>query len=135
MLQTQSIQEIPTDHVEVAAFRITGTVTRDDFAAMGARMLDIFDGREGTIDMLLHFDAFEGSEPFAGLSGSGIESRLKSLTRVSNYVVAEAPETAAKMVEAVGAILPVDTQAFDDVRDAWAFLGAVPQGGGSAATA
>lgn len=126
MLHTPSIQEIPSTRPDLLAFRVTGTVTRDAFAAMGERVLDVFEGREGRIDMLLHFDAFEGAEAFAGFSAPAIASRLRALARVGAYVVAEAPAAAAGMIEALGTVLPVDTQAFDDVRDAWAFLDADP---------
>ena len=132
MLHTPSIQELRSTRANLLAFRVTGRVTRDDYAAMGERVLAVFDGRDDTVDMLLHFDAFEGAEPFAGLSYPAIASRLRALKRVGAYVVAEAPEAAADMVETFGTLLPVDTQSFDDVRDAWAFLDSDPASDASA---
>lgn len=126
MLTTPSIEEVPASRPDLFAFRIRGTVTRDDFAAMGERMLAAFDARSEPVDMLLIFDGYEGSETLAGLSWSGVESRVRSLRNVRRYVVASAPDAAATMVEAIGRLLPLDAEAFEDERSAWAYLEAEP---------
>ena len=92
---------------------------------MGERMLDAFEAEPKT-DMLLIFDGYEGSETFSALSRPGIESMVKSVSEVGRYVVAGAPKAAQTMVEAFGKVLPLETRAFDDPAEAWAFLGARP---------
>ena len=129
MTGSDPIQPVSASRPDLHAFRITGTVTRDAMAAMGERMLDAFDAaaaRDATVDMLLIFDGYEGAEPLAGLSWPALKSRAQSLVRVDRYVTANAPEAAGAMIEALGAIIPVEARAFDDAAEAWAFLDARP---------
>ncbi len=121
---TPSIRELRTSRPDLHAFEITGTVGRDDMAAMGRRMLDVFDASPGEVDMLLVFEGFEGSEALAGLSWPSVVSQIRSLGNVRRYVTAGAPPAAGAMVEAMGKVIPVKTEAFDAPGEAWASLGA-----------
>ncbi|MBM2577392.1 STAS/SEC14 domain-containing protein [Jannaschia sp. Os4] len=126
MLRAGAIREVGTDRADLFAFRIDGEVSRDDMAAMGERMLAVFEAAPGPVDMLLIFDRYEGSETFAGLSWPAVRSRVESLGHVRRYVVAGAPDGAARMVEAMGALIPVEADAVADEAAAWALLGARP---------
>lgn len=134
MLQTPTIREVATPRPDLFAFTVTGKVSREDMAAMGERMVEAFDDREGKVDMLLIFDRFEGSEALAGMSWPAIRSRTEALWEVDRYVTAGAPEAASAMVEAMGKVIPVRAEAFDTAEEAWRFLGVdpVPAGAGAA---
>ncbi|MFQ6550714.1 STAS/SEC14 domain-containing protein [Aestuariibius insulae] len=125
MLQLPSIKEAPTSQPHVFAFHITGEVTRTDMEAMADYMNDQFDRFE-TVNMLMIFDDYEGSEAGAGFSWEALKSRIRSVSKVGKYVVVGAPEPAEKMIEVMGAILPVDAQTFsrDNEHIAWREVGA-----------
>lgn len=127
MLVTPTIQETATTAPRLYAFRITGTVTRVDMAAMGERMAEVFDAEAEKVDMLLIFDGYEGAEPLAGFSWPALKSRVESLWEVDRYVTAAAPEAASEMVEAMGKVIPVEAHTFDTPGEAWAFFGAGPK--------
>ncbi len=74
--------------------------------------------------MLLIFDSYGGAETGASLDWSVVKSRVRSLAKVERYAVVDAPERAAKMIETMGAVLPVEARAFDREEEAWAFVGA-----------
>ncbi|WP_308917376.1 STAS/SEC14 domain-containing protein [Jannaschia sp. LMIT008] len=122
MLTTSTIREVPSPRPDLFAFRITGTVTRDDMAAMGTRMADVFDASDDKVDMLLIFDGYEGAEPLAGLSWPSIKSRTQSLWSVRRYAVAQAPDGAEAMIRAMDAVIPVDAETFDTEAEARAAL-------------
>ncbi len=126
MLATPSIRELPAPRPRLHAFRVTGTVTRDDMAAMGRRMVDVFEASDEKVDMLLIFDGYEGAETLAGMSWPAIRSRTEALWSVDRYVVAGAPEGAEGMIEAMDAVMPVRAETHDTARAAWAALGAAP---------
>ena len=126
MLTTSAIRELPSPRPDLFAFAITGTVTRDDMAAMGARMVEAFDATPDKVDMLLIFEGYEGAEPLAGLSWPAIRSRAESLWEVNRYVVAGAPEAAASMIEAMDKVIPVKAETFDTAQAAWDALGGRP---------
>ena len=123
MLDTPTIREVAAPRPDLYAFRITGTVSRDDMAAMGQRMVDVFETNEEKVDMLLIFERFEGTEALAGLSWPAIKSRAESLWNVARYVTAGAPASASTMVEAMGKVIPPRTEAFETEAEAWSFLG------------
>ena len=133
MLATSSIRELPAPRPRFYAFRITGTVTREDMAAMGARMADVFEASDNKVDMLLIFDGYKDAEALAGLSWPAIKSRTEALWSVDRYVVAGAPEAAAAMIEVMDTVMPVKAETFDTEEAAWAALG-VPGGQKVAAT-
>jgi len=128
MLSTPSIRELPAPRPRLNAFRITGTVTQEDMAAMGARMVDVFEASDEKVDMLLIFDGYAGSETLAGLSWPAIKSRTQALWSVDRYVVAGAPEGAAEMIEAMDKVMPVQAETYPTEAEAWAALGARPTG-------
>lgn len=101
MLSTPSIRGLPAPRPRLHAFRITGTVTQDDMAAMGERIVEVFEASDETVDMLLTFDGCAGSETFANLSWQAIESRTRALWSEDRSRVASAPERAAAMIEAM----------------------------------
>jgi hypothetical protein len=119
MLATPSIREVPSGRPDLYAFRISGTVTRDDMAAMGARMVEAFEATGDKVSMLLIFDGYEGAETLAGLSWPALRSRTESLWHVDRYVVAGAPERANEMVEAMGKVIPVKAEAVPDEAAGW----------------
>ncbi|MGB3409257.1 MAG: STAS/SEC14 domain-containing protein [Jannaschia sp.] len=126
-MQTDTIRRIPTTDPATFAFEIDGEITADDMEAMADLMNVAFDDFD-SVDMLLIFRRYEGSEVGAGLDWSSIKSRFRALTNVGKYVVVGAPDGAADMIEAMGKIIPVDAKTFDmpDLPDAWAYLGARP---------
>ena len=128
MLDTASIRELPGRRPRLHAFRITGTVTREDMAAMGQRMVDVFEASDQKVDMLLIFDGYEGAEGLAGLSWPAIRSRTEALWAVDRYVVAGAPDAAAQTIEAMDKVMPVQAETYDTEAEAWAALGVAAPG-------
>ena len=123
MLSTQSINQLSTTRPDLYAFRIEGEVSREDMTEMAEHMNSAFDAHDH-VDMLLYFDEFKGSEAGASMSLENIQSRLRALSSVRRYVVANAPEAAAGMVETFGKILPVEAESYDSVDEAFEALGA-----------
>ena len=119
MLSTPTIRELPSPRPDLFAFTVTGTVTRDDMAAMGARMVEAFDAAPGKVDMLLIFEGYEGAETLAGLSWPAVRSRTEALWAVDRYAVAGAPETAASLIDAMDKVMPVRAETYDTADAAW----------------
>lgn len=130
MLTTTTIQEIPTDTETVFAFRILDEVRSEDLHEMAAQMNARFD-RHDDVNMLLFFESDGGREAGATFDLEVLKSQARSLDKVSRYAVVGAPDTAATMVERFGAVLPVESKAFDTGQEeaAWAFVGARPANG------
>jgi hypothetical protein len=126
MLSTPSIQELPAPRPRLYAFRITGTVTQDDMAAMGERMVEVFEASDAKVDMLLVFEDYAGSEALAGFSWPAIKSRTQALWSVDRYAVAGAPEAAAEMIEAMDQVMPVQAETYSTEAEAWTALGTQP---------
>ncbi|MEM7643816.1 MAG: STAS/SEC14 domain-containing protein [Pseudomonadota bacterium] len=122
MLTTPTIREMRVAKPGLHAFRLSGLLTRDDMAAMGKRMNDVFDTSDDKVDMLLIFDGYEGSEPMAGATSSAVKAQTQAIWKVGRYVTAMAPDGASAMVEAFGWVIPPQTHAFDTEADAWAFF-------------
>lgn len=125
-----SITRIPTTDDATYAFEIAGKISRAEMEAMGEEMniaFDLFD----KVNMVLVFKDFDGSELGAGFDWASLTSRARALKKVDKYVAVGAPSGAARMIEALGKVIPVDAKAFDlaDVEDAWDFVGARPQTG------
>lgn len=127
MLSTPTIAEIDTDAPDVFAFRITGTVTSEDFTAMAERMNTVFDARED-VAMLLIFEDFEGRETGAAMNWPNARAQVRSLSKVTKYATIGAPEGANAMIEAMDNVIPVKARAFDraEADEAWAFVDARP---------
>ncbi len=120
-----SVHQIPTDAPDVYAFRVTGHIDDDTSAAMADYMNDVFD-KTGKVDMLLDLTGFTGSDWDSMLDGDVIVSRFRALSNVRRYAVVGAPDRAAKMIEFMDKIIPVEAKAFESVADAWAFVEARP---------
>lgn len=117
MLATRTIQKIGTTRTDLFAFAIKGKVTRQDVHDMASSMNEAFDGH-GEADMLIYFEDFQGSDPTAQLDLRTAKSQFRALSSVRRYVVVNAPEQAASLVEAMGKILPVDVEIYDDMQAA-----------------
>ena len=117
MLATNTIQKIGTTRPDLFAFAIKGKVTRQDMHDMASSMNEAFDAHD-TVDMLLYFEDFQGSETAAQLDLETAKSQFRALSSVRRYVVVNAPEQAASLVEAMGKILPVDVEIYDDMQAA-----------------
>lgn len=117
MLSTANIQEFDAGLPKTYAFRITGRVSRDDMTAMSDRMLTVFETHD-KVDMLLSFETDQTSDPGASLSMDAMKAQFESLTKVRNYVVANAPGQAGGIVETMGKIMPVEARAFDTEAEA-----------------
>lgn len=125
MFSAGPIEEFDPGLPGVHAFRIRGRVDRDAMAAMARHMLGVFDRAE-QVDMLLVFETDETSTPGAGLSAAAVEAQARSLGKVRNYVVANAPRGVGGLVEAMGRLIPVEAQSFDTEEGALAWLGVQP---------
>ena len=123
MLKLPSILQAATSRHDLFAFRITGKVTREDMTEMAEYMNNVFDKHEH-VDMLMIFDRYDGAETGATMSWEALKSRFRSLTNVNRYVVVGAPEAASKLIEAMGSILPVEAEIYDDEVAAWRALDA-----------
>ncbi|WP_299417735.1 STAS/SEC14 domain-containing protein [uncultured Sulfitobacter sp.] len=121
------ITEIPTDTQTVHAFRVSGHIDDDASEAMAEHMNAVFD-RSDKVNMLLDLTGFTGSDWDSMLDGDVITSRLRALRRVHRYAVVGAPDRAAKMINLMDKIIPVEAKAFDagDAAQAWEFVGAKP---------
>ena len=123
-----SISRIPAQPAHLYAFRIRGEVSAEAMEAMAATMNEAFD-RHDEVDMLLLFAPdFQGSEMGASLNWESMKAQLRSLSKVRNYVTVGAPQAAETMIEAFGAMIPVECQTFeaDEEDQAWARLGGRP---------
>ena len=123
----QGYHEIPNTRDDLYAFRVTDALDADGLHEMSERMNDVFDRAEGKVDLLLIFDVADASNlPSGSFDWESIKVRFRSLTNIDKYVVANAPAGAAAMVEAMGKIIPVQAESFDDAAQAWGFLNARP---------
>lgn len=119
------IQEIPTDSPKVHAFRITGHIDDDASEALAKHMNRVFD-RHDNVNMLLDMTGFIGNDWDTLFDEDVISSRFRALKHVSRYAVVGAPDRAAKMIEIIDKIIPVDARAFEarEADAAWVFVGA-----------
>lgn len=125
MLQTPTIQQFDPGLPGVFAFRITGEVPKDDFRAMGEAMNSAFDERD-KVDMLLVFESQAGSQAGAPLDGEVLKAQLRSLGNVRNYVVANAPDRAESILDALDKVIPIDMKTFDTEDEALGYLRGQP---------
>lgn len=127
LFSSQSIQQIPANDSHVFAFHITGNVTDDDSEALAKFMNAAFDNAD-TVNMLMLFEDFEGSEWDSMFDDDVIKSQFRALIKVEKYAVVGAPERASKLISAMDWILPVDAKAFErrDLDKAWTFVGSQP---------
>lgn len=127
LFHTDSIQQIPARDSHVFAFRITGHVDDDDAEALAKFMNTAFDNARG-VNMLLLLDWLEGSDWDRFFKPEVLKSRLRSLTNVRKYAVVGAPKAAARMIEAMDWLVPVDAETFEraEIDRAWAFVDSAP---------
>jgi hypothetical protein len=125
MLNTEHVTEFDPDLPATLAFRIAGEVGAEEMRAMSDRVLAAFD-RHPKIDLLFVFDRFEGAGPGASLTPEAAKAEIASLWKVRNYVVAGAPDSAARTLERMGALLPVTARTFESEAEARAWLAAQP---------
>ncbi|PZX15739.1 SpoIIAA-like protein [Palleronia aestuarii] len=127
MMNSETIQQIPTDNPDLYAFRVTGEVTGADMEAMAEYMNAAFDTHE-KVSMLLLFENYHGSETGAGLDWDSVKSRFRSLSKVDKYAVVGAPDGAARMIDMMDKVIPVDARTFTagEADAAWRFVGARP---------
>jgi hypothetical protein len=123
MLTLPSVVEVATSREDLFAFRITNEVSREDMAALAEHVNDIFDDHE-KVDLLMIFDRYDGAESLAGFDWESIKSRFRSLFKVDRYVVVGVPESAQTLIEAMGSIIPVEAETFDEELAAWRALDA-----------
>ncbi len=121
------ISEIETDKPSVHSFRVSGHIDDDASEALAKHMNDVFD-RSDKVNMLLDMTAFTGSDWDSMLDGDVIASRFRALSHVERYAVVGAPERAAKMINLMDKVIPVQAKAFaaDESDKAWEFVGARP---------
>lgn len=121
------ITEIPTDTDTVHAFRVNGHIDDDASEALAKHMNGVFD-RFDKVNMLLDLTGFTGSDWDSMLDGDVITSRFRALRHVSRYAVIGAPANAAKMINLMDKVIPVEAKAFDTEQtvEAWDFVGASP---------
>ena len=120
-MNSTSVQEIETDQPGLYGFRITGEVDREDMREMSEHMLAAFD-RHDKVDMLLVFETDKTATTDSSLSSESLKAQFQSLSKVRNYVVANAPGQAGGIVETMGKLMPVDARSFDTEEDARAWL-------------
>ncbi|EBA11585.1 STAS/SEC14 domain-containing protein [Roseobacter sp. CCS2] len=121
------IQQIATNNDAVFAFHITGHIDDDAAEALAKFMNDVFD-KKPKVSMLLEMTKFTGSDWDSVLDIDVIKSRFRSLTHVARYAVVGAPASAAKMIDLMDKVIPVDARAFDtdEIAQAWDFVEAQP---------
>lgn len=129
MLSTQSIKQIPTTSNRVFAFEIAGQLSKSDLEAMGQYMNDAFDVHN-SLNMLLKFENYDGSEAGAGLNAEMAKAQFRALKNVDTYVVVGAPDSASSLIDFFSPLIPVEAQAYPmkEEHEAWAQVGAAPLG-------
>jgi hypothetical protein len=122
-----AVLHTPTTRDDLVAFRVTGTVSKDDMHEMAERTNAAFD-RHDTVDMLIVFERFDGQDTGAMFDGEAMKAQFRSLAKVGRYVVVGAPDSARSLIETMGSVLPVKAMTFDagDEEKAWVELGARP---------
>ncbi|MEH6829995.1 MAG: STAS/SEC14 domain-containing protein [Sulfitobacter sp.] len=121
------ITEIESDAPNVHAFRVSGHIDDDASEALAKHMNGVFDGSD-KVNMLLDLTCFTGSDWDSWFDGDVITSRFRALSHVKRYAVIGAPEKAAKMINLIDKVIPVEAKAFDasNAVDTWEFVGARP---------
>ena len=123
MLTLPSVIEVSTSREDLFAFRVTQEVSREDMHALAEYVNEIFDDHE-QVDLLMIFDRYDGAETLAGFDWESIKSRFRSLFKVNRYVVVGVPENARALIEAMGSIIPVESETYDEEVSAWRALDA-----------
>ncbi|MBM2290508.1 STAS/SEC14 domain-containing protein [Sulfitobacter pseudonitzschiae] len=123
MLQLPSLIQVAASRDDLYVFRITGEVSAEDMSELAAYMNDVFD-KPGKVDLMLIFDRYDGAESGASFSWETLKSRLRAVSNLNKYVVVGASDHAAELIEAMGSVIPVDAETFDEEISAWRYLDA-----------
>ncbi|MEM1149165.1 MAG: STAS/SEC14 domain-containing protein [Pseudomonadota bacterium] len=120
-----SITQIPTTKDDVYAFAIAGHVEDDDTEEMAKFMNQAFD-KPGKVSMLLDLSGMTGSDLDAMFDGHVLRAQFRAWKEVDKYAVIGAPDRAAKIIDWMDNLIPVDARAFEakDAQMAWSFVGA-----------
>lgn len=123
----QTVRRIAATDPATFAFEIDGEVTAAEMEGMADVMNAAFDTHD-TVNMLLIFRRYEGSEAAAGFDWSSIRSRFRALAKVDKYVTVGAPDAAETMIETMATVMPIEARTFDldEIDAAWAYVGARP---------
>lgn len=125
MIRTDSIEQFDTAIDGTFAFRIKGELTRDDLEVMAEALNNVFDRRE-EIDLLISFRTDEAAQLSSGLSMESVKAQFRAVTKVRNYCIAYAPDSAKKIIEIFDGILPVKARTFASEHNALEHLRAQP---------
>ena len=126
MLKTDAVEQFDPQVAGVYAFRIKDRLADSDMEAMADTMNAAFD-RHDKVDMLLSFDSSDaGAELGSGLSLDVLRSRVRALSNVRTYAVANAPEGAESIIDFFGNILPVKAETFVSEHNALEHLRSLP---------
>lgn len=101
-----------TDGASVIQFEFEPVLDHAQVLAM-ARVVDDAIERDGELRLLLDLRRTETFAIGAFLSPKGFLTSIRSMGPVSRYAVVGAPAIAAAAVEAFGAVLPLESRAFD----------------------
>jgi hypothetical protein len=83
--------------------------------------------RMDSVDMLLSFQCDEGAEAGAGLSFEVLKSQFRSLSKVRNYCVVQAPGNADSVIAFFDKLLPVNARNFSSEHNALEHLRSQPE--------
>lgn len=130
MIQSENINQIPTDTPQVYAFRIKEGVGADEMTAL-AKVIEAAFERHDTIRMLLVLQDFGMADAVRSLSLKSMVTQARSIAHVSHYAVVGAPAVAAVMIETFDKVSPVSADVFssDEESEAWTFVDARPLDG------
>jgi hypothetical protein len=122
-----AVHPVPTTREDLLAFRISGRVEKDDMHEMAELANAVFDRHE-TVDILLIFENFAGRDTGGLFDAEAMKAQFRSLSNLGRYVVVGAPDSARRMIETMGSVIPVKAMTFDkgDEEKAWVELGARP---------
>ena len=123
----ETIKRITSNEPNVYAFEISGEIREEDMKSMATTMQSAFAAHE-SVDMLLIFRDYQGSETGAGMNEETIRSQWQALSQVKRYAVVGAPDYAKTLIDVMDKLIPVKAETFpaEKIDEAWAFVGARP---------
>jgi tRNA(adenine34) deaminase len=118
---------IPVDRPSVLAFRLSGVLSQDDVAFMGAIANQAFDTRT-EVDMILIFEPEARISLTSMASATAIRAEFRALGKVRRYVAVGAPAAVRQVISAMDAVIPPDARTFarDEEPTAWDHVTARP---------
>lgn len=119
--------EIRNTREGLYAFRITDSLDGEGLDELVERLNEVFDVSETKVDLLLIYDVENSANlPFAAIDLAAIKTDLRSVANLRRYVLVGAPTALAALTEAVGKLIPMKAETFDDPAIAWKHLDARP---------